>query len=206
MVHYFPSEFSDWKLNYKLLTSGIVPRAVALVSTRNTQGIVNLAPFSFVTVAQVAPPMLTLGIQRHGVDGRTKDTYRNILESKEFVVHIMGEEHLDGLNYTAINLPESESEVPGSGFTLEESQLIDVPRIKEAPFVMECRLHQNLDLGEGPGSGSLVVGEVVCYQAAEGLEDEPGKINIDQLNPVSRLGGPWYAKVGEKIERERPVK
>ena len=61
--------------SYGFLTTFIVPRAIALVSTMEPSGHVNVAPFSYFTGLGSDPAMFTLGIANQR-DGREKDTLR----------------------------------------------------------------------------------------------------------------------------------
>ena len=101
--------------NYKLLIGSIIPRPIAFVTTISKDGILNGAPFSYFNIVSSNPPMISLSIGRAG--GRQKDTARNIIESKEFVVHIVDEQNVEQINQTAANLPPHQSEIELAGLT-----------------------------------------------------------------------------------------
>src|SRR5690625_6045086 len=82
--------------NYKLLTGSIIPRPIAFVTSTTEDGTINGAPFSYFNVVSSNPPMISLAIQRK--DGRPKDTARNIIENKSFVVHIVEDRKSTRLN------------------------------------------------------------------------------------------------------------
>mgnify|MGYP001947932401 FL=1 len=103
-----PKDFSE-RENYKLLTSSIIPRPVAFVTSIGENGVVNGAPFSYFNIVSSNPPMISLAIQRK--NGKIKDTARNINQNKEFVVHIVDEENVKKINETAASLPANESEI-----------------------------------------------------------------------------------------------
>ncbi|MGD6950076.1 flavin reductase family protein, partial [Bacillus mobilis] len=102
-----------------------IPRPIAFVTTLSKDGVVNGAPFSYFNIVSANPPMISLSIQR--AQGRQKDTARNILESKEFVVHIVDEHNVEKVNQTAASLPPEQSEIEAAGFTTEASEKIAVP-------------------------------------------------------------------------------
>lgn len=116
--------------NYKFLTGSIIPRPVAFVTTVTDEGILNGAPFSFFNIVSSNPPMISLSIQRS--DGKQKDTARNLLKQKEFVVHIVDEHNVEMINKTAASLPPDESEVELAGLSSVPSTKISVPGIQEA--------------------------------------------------------------------------
>jgi len=79
----------DPKSRYKLLIGSVVPRPIAWTSTASLDGVSNLAPFSFFTVASRNPPMLctSVGPRPEGED--PKDTLSNVEATGEFVVNIV---------------------------------------------------------------------------------------------------------------------
>jgi flavin reductase (DIM6/NTAB) family NADH-FMN oxidoreductase RutF len=179
---------------YKLLTGIIVPRPIAWISTLTTEGKVNLAPFSAFTFVSHDPPMVGISVGvRNGV---MKDTARNILAHEEFVVNIADRALLQKLHESSFEYPPEVSEADELGLTSEPSVHIRTPRIAEAPVAMECRLHQCIEFGRQPSR--LLVGEVLRFRFREGLLVN-GKLTTTELDPVSRLGGPNYASLGDIV-------
>ena len=95
--------------NYKFLIGSIIPRPIAFVTSLSEEGVLNGAPFSYFNIVSSNPPMISLSIQRSG--GKQKDTARNILHSKEFVIHIVDEDNVMKINETAATLPPDKSEI-----------------------------------------------------------------------------------------------
>lgn len=188
--------------NYKFLIGSIIPRPIAFVTTISKDGAINGAPFSYFNIVSSNPPMISLSIQRPS--GRQKDTARNIMESKEFVVHIVDEQNVGKINKTAANLPPEESEILLADLTPVESVKVSVPGIKEAKIRLECSLEHSIELGgtDTPGC-DFIVGKVVQFHIAEEIF-ENGRIDPSGLAAVSRLAGNSYAKIGEIFEIERP--
>ncbi len=65
---------------YSLLISSIVPRPIALVSTRGANGSLNCAPFSYFNAVSHDPPLIVIGFS-HNRDGSKKDSLVNIEET-----------------------------------------------------------------------------------------------------------------------------
>lgn len=146
--------------------------------------------------------MISLAIQRSA--GRQKDTARNIIGLKEFVVHVVDEDNVEEINKTAASLPPNESEIELANLTLVESVKISVPSVKEAKIRMECILEQSLELGGQDSSGvDLIIGKVIQFHIEEEIY-EKGRIDPIGLGAVSRLAGTNYAKIGEIFSIERP--
>ncbi|WP_050184197.1 flavin reductase family protein [Domibacillus robiginosus] len=188
--------------NYKFLIGSIIPRPIAFVTSMSKEGTLNGAPFSYFNIVSSNPPMISLAIQRS--QGERKDTARNIIESKEFVVHIVDEQNVEKVNETAASLPPEVSEIEQAQLTPVESVKISVPGVKEAKIRMECLLEQSLELGGSDAPGcDLVIGKVVQFHIAEDIY-ENGRINRGGLEAVSRLAGNDYAKIGEIFTIDRP--
>jgi flavin reductase (DIM6/NTAB) family NADH-FMN oxidoreductase RutF len=201
MLSISPSDQTE-RENYKLLIGSIIPRPIAFVTTISNDGVLNGAPFSYFNIASSNPPMISLSIQRSA--GRKKDTARNIIESEEFVVHIVDEENVAKVNQTAANLPPEQSEIKLAKFTPAESTTVSVPGVKEAKIRLECTLEHHLELGEADTPGcDFIIGKVVQFHIDDELY-ENGRIDPFGLGAVSRLAGTNYAKIGEIFSIDRP--
>ncbi|WHZ05906.1 flavin reductase family protein [Neobacillus sp. YX16] len=201
MLSIDPASLSE-RENYKFLIGSIIPRPIAFVTTLSKDGIINGAPFSYFNIVSSNPPMISLSIQRR--EGQQKDTARNMIASKEFVIHIVDEQNVEKINQTAASLPPHQSEIELAQLTPVESAKISVPGIKEAKIRMECLLEHSLELGgvDSPGC-DLLIGRIVQFHIEKDIYDK-GRIDPRGLAAVSRLAGTNYAKIGELFSIERP--
>src|SRR6476620_11684819 len=62
--------------NYKFLIGSIIPRPIAVISTRNIDGSNNLAPFSFFTAVSAKPMIVCFCPLIRSSDGEFKDTVK----------------------------------------------------------------------------------------------------------------------------------
>lgn len=201
-MHYLDPKDLTQRENYKLLIGSIIPRPVAVVSTQSADGIVNIAPFSFFNIVSSEPVILSLAIQRK--EGELKDTARNLLATKEAVVHILDQTNVQEANKTAALLPADQSELTVSGFTTTVSKTIAVPGLNEASVRLETILHQHVPIKKDQQiTADLLLLEVVGYQVAEDVYQD-GKIDPRALQAVSRLAGNSYATIGEIFDIKRP--
>ncbi|NLY80793.1 MAG: flavin reductase family protein [Lysinibacillus sp.] len=190
--------------NYKLLTGTVIPRPIAFITTKSTEGTLNGAPFSYFNIVSSNPPMLSVSIQRK--DGKMKDTAKNIYDTQEFVVHITDHDNVEPFNAAAANLPSNVSEIELTKLTPVESELVSVPGVKEAKVRFECKLVQAIPLGsnnEGEPSCDLFVGEVVLVHLDEKIYDNT-YIKARELHAVSRLAGNHFATIGNIFSLQRP--
>lgn len=197
MISLNPENLTERELN-RIMIGSILPRPIAFVSTISSDGVLNLAPFSYFNIVSSNPPLLSISILH--ADDRIKDTVNNIKNNGEFVVHIVSEDILADVNETSVELPPNRSELLYTKFSIINSKIVKVPQIQESKVRMECVLEQIVHL---PGS-DLIIGRVVHFNIDPSVVDEKGRIKMRTLNPISRLSGSNYGKVGEVITLERP--
>src|ERR1051325_2727119 len=176
------------RLNYHFMTSAIMPRPIAWVTTIDpASGVVNAAPFSFFQAVSADPPMLMRAILRHS-DGHPKDTVRNIRATREFVVNVSPKVLVKEMVQTSGEYGPEVSELSEVGLSTAPSRKVRPPRIAASPVHMECRLHQEIPLGRANGP-SLIVGEVVHLAADDAVLDARGNVDPAKLVVVARMGG-----------------
>jgi flavin reductase (DIM6/NTAB) family NADH-FMN oxidoreductase RutF len=185
-----------------LMTSTIQPRPIAWVSTVDADGVRNLAPFSFFTGITHAPMTLAFCPERTH-EGKQKDTLRNILATKEFVVNIATESNAEKVVQTSFEYAPGEDEFEATGLTPEPSSIVSPARVGESPVAFECRLHSTVQISEGPGGGTLVIGTIVGGRIDDSILKN-GRIRHGELKAIGRLEGAWYTRIAETFEIPRP--
>jgi flavin reductase (DIM6/NTAB) family NADH-FMN oxidoreductase RutF len=192
---------------YKLLAGSVVPRPIAWVSSVDAEGVPNLAPFSFFTVASANPPVLCFcPSMREAKNGlrATKDTLENIRATGEFVVNIVSEETVEAMNQTAAQLPSDEDEFVHAGLTPVPGEQVRAPRVAEAKVQMECRLRQIIEVSAEVMGGSLVLGDVVRFHISDAVLEPNFHIAPEKLRAIGRMAGSGYIRTGEGFELVRP--
>jgi flavin reductase (DIM6/NTAB) family NADH-FMN oxidoreductase RutF len=177
---------------YRVMNSVVVPRPIAWVCSRSADGVINLAPHSFYTVACVRPPV----VQFTSV-GR-KDSLRNVEATGEFTVSLTPEALFEQVNATATDFPAGTSEAEACGVRLEPSERVGVPRVAESPVAVECTLHSTVRLGDS----TVVFGRVLAISVWESAVQD-GRPRIEHLNPLARLGGNEWSTLGDILEIRR---
>jgi flavin reductase (DIM6/NTAB) family NADH-FMN oxidoreductase RutF len=196
MISFVPAEMAD-PAPYHLLTSIVAPRPIAWVSTIGTDGVANLAPFSFFNAVAGFPPTIMFSVSYRRREPKEKDTLRNVRQVGEFVCHIVDETLADAMALTAVDWPPEVSEIARAGLTAVPATDILPPRLAEAPVAMECKVTQIM-----PVTGTtnvMVLGQVIRFHLREDLyRTELGLIDTVAMKPITRLGGPVeYTKIGE---------
>lgn len=186
------------KDRYRLLIGSVVPRPIALVTTRDEQNVPNAAPFSFFNCFSHDPPIVALGMELRA-EGGLKDTVRIIRATREFVVNLVSEEIADRMNICAVDFPEGMNELTEAGLTAVPSSVVKPPRIKESPVNMECKLIEELRFGQD-GKRSIVLGEVLRFHIRDDILTPRGHIDLAQMRPVGRLAGSGYIRLSDRFD------
>ncbi|KAI0319089.1 hypothetical protein OF83DRAFT_1170494 [Amylostereum chailletii] len=194
---------NPWKL-YGLMISGIVPRPIAFVSTISADGHENLAPFSWFNQVSASPPIISISCANVP---KTKDTPRNIRETKEFTVNIISEAFIEGANGTSIDAPPEFNEWEASGLTRAPGVEVKPALVKESAFSMECELYDTIEI-KHPANGAvtaiLILGLVKHIHVRKDVLAADGTVDPVRFKPVARLGDITYGRIGDMFRIPRP--
>lgn len=199
-----PDDYSP-RAMYKLMIGCIVPRPIAWVTSLSDEGRINLAPFSFFNGVCSNPPTISLSFSWNpSQEDHRKDTYENIRRRGEFVVNMVDEKHAEAMNISAGDFPREVSEFDYLGLSAEAAHTGSTPRIRGVPASFECSYRQSVQIGDGEGSGTLVIAEVRHIHVEDRLLDDRMHIDTHTLKPVGRLAGNEYCYVHEIFALDRP--
>lgn len=177
---------------YPWLTASLIPRPIAWVSTVTADGVDNVAPHSFTTVAGVDPPTVCF------VSVGLKDTLRNTRATGEFVLNVGTSALLAQMNDSATDFPGRLSEFEAAGLTREASVVVGAPRVAAA-IVFECRVSDEHEIGDCV----MVFGEVVHLAARHDVLADDGLPDARAVDPLARLGRAEWGTLGEVIALPR---
>jgi flavin reductase (DIM6/NTAB) family NADH-FMN oxidoreductase RutF len=193
-IDFDPSNF-EGREGYFLMTSLVVPRPIAWVSTVRPDGARNLAPHSYFNAISSNPLVI------HFTSTGVKDTLRNVKASGEFVVNIVSAHLAEIMNLTAANFPPDEDEFAWAGLDAAPSKTITPPRVARAAASFECTVNQIVSIG----NGHMVFGDVTHLVVDEAVMRD-GRVAPDLLDPVGRLGGSWYTRAATDLfKMKRPT-
>ncbi len=192
-MHEFDFAALTAHVRYNLIIGLVTPRPIALVTSMDSTGRVNAAPYSAFSYAGVDPVLVTIGAgnrpeAKEAPSGMPvpKDTVQNIRASGEFVINIVSEGLAEAMNICAIDFPPDVSELQEAGLTTVLSTRVKVPRIAEAPASLECREVTTIEVGHS----RVIVGEVLCAHVGEEYIDPAGPyIRADLIHSIGRMNG-----------------
>lgn len=182
---------------YKILTAFVLPRPIAWVTTLGPTGVVNAAPFSFFNVFAEDPPLVMFAINKRP-DGRIKDTWTNIEREKEFVVNLTDEPLAKAMHESSGDFPPEVGEPGYLGLKLAPSVEIRTPRLADAPWSMECRTWQVINVKD---DRQLVIGEGLRFHIRDELWDPKAmRVHMDRYRPVGRMFADRYCYTNDRFE------
>lgn len=187
---------------YRLLVGGITPRPIAWISTLSTEGVANIAPYSFFNVASCNPPILWYS-QVNPQSGQDKDTLRNLIATKQCVIHIANTELLEKMNLSCALLPPEQSEFEFAEIESCESHSVQPLSVKDAPIRYECQLREVLQLSSLASGGTVALLDVKSIYVADHLWDGT-MIDQQNLHSVGKMGGDFYSLTNELRKLSRP--
>jgi flavin reductase (DIM6/NTAB) family NADH-FMN oxidoreductase RutF len=193
MLQIDPVEYGNQNL-FKLLLSGIAPRPIAFASTVDKDGNNNLAPFSFYNSFGVNPSTLIFSPSRRGRDNTTKHTLENLKEVPEVVINAVSYNMVQQMSLASTEYEKGVDEFIKSGFDPLPSKLVKPKRVAQSPLQFECKVRDIIEISGQPGSGNLVISEIVYIHLDENVLDHNGDIDPNKIDLVGRLGGDYYTR------------
>ena len=192
---------------HKILLNAVTPRPIALASTIDKNGNVNLSPFSYFNVFSAAPPILVFSPANRVTDNSRKDTLENILETKEVVINLVDFSLVEPTSLSSVYYERGIDEFLKSGLTKITSKKVLPPRVSESPISFECKVNKVISLGNNGGAGNLIISEIVMIHINKQLLTLNGDIDPLKLNLVARMGGNYYLNVKSEnlFEIQKPI-
>lgn len=189
---------------FAFLTSAVVSRPIALITTLSPTGTCNAAPYTFFSIAGTEPPMVTVTVLPTP-DGRMKDTGANILHSKEFVINLVSEDLAEAMNLTCIDAPADVDEMALAGLAPATSVKIKPPRVARSPVALECVLHSTVPLS---ANQLIALGRIVHAHVKDEIVLDTHEPLLD-TNAMHLIGGmhgaKWYTRTADLLSMDRPT-
>ena len=201
-MFYEVTEKNDWLTHFKSL---IVPRPIGWISSKNNDGQINLAPYSFFNAIATIPPMVVIGPGGYSKSGNNKDTLLNIKNNPEFVCNFVSWDVKDIMNESSYSFDNNESEIEKLNIETENSTMVSIPRVKLSPAHFECTLFKIIDLpSDSKGNPNhLIIGNIIGINISDKIIKN-NMIDIGELKPISRMGYDEYALINTIFSMKRP--
>ena len=193
----FDFETISEEMRYKLMLATVLPRPIAWVTTQDKNGLVNAAPFSFFNVFGTDPATVGIGVGRNGPKS-PKDTCMNIRVTEEFVVNLVPFSETEKMRNSSMPFPPSVSEVSVVGLQTRASDRVAPPRLVESPVSFECKMMQEIRLG----NFSLILGRILMLHVRDEavLDKDRPRLDAANMDLVGRMEGTLYTRTHDKFE------
>jgi len=180
----------------------VTPRPIGWISTRDSEGRDNLAPYSFFNAVAYVPPQVMFASTGTKDDrDSTKDSVSAIRETGVFCVNIVSRALQDAMNASSATLAAGVDEFEHAELEKADCVSINAARVATAPASLECKMTKIIDL---QGSNNfLVLGEVTGVHMDDACMKE-GRFDVTTFQPLARLGYRDYSVVKELYELNRP--
>lgn len=177
----------------------IAPRPIGWISTLSSDGVLNLAPYSYFNGVSDRPKLVMFS------SGGRKHSVENAEKTGEFVCSMATYDLKDEMNLTSAQVGPEVNEMELAKLESAPSKMVKPPRVAKSPAALECKYHQTIALpGENGLDGNyLVIGQVVGIYIADEFIAE-GMVDITKYRPIARLGYMDYAVVDEVFSMNRP--
>ncbi len=181
---------------YKMLAGFVLPRPIAWVTTLGPTGVVNAAPYSFFNVFSEDPPLIMFSVSPRP-DGLLKDTWANIQRDGEFVVNMTDEPLARAMHESSGDFPPETGEPDYLGLKTAPSVDIKVPRLADAPWALECRTWQVIEVKD---SRKLVIGEGLRFYIRDELWDPKAmRVHMELYHPIGRMFADRYCRTDDRV-------
>jgi flavin reductase (DIM6/NTAB) family NADH-FMN oxidoreductase RutF len=203
MKQILPKNITPFELQ-SVLQHSVAPRPIALASTVDKDGNVNVSPFSFFNMFSTNPPILIFSPLRKARGNTIKHTLENVKDVPEVVIGNVNFDMVQQVSLSSTEYEKGVNEFVKSGLTMKTADLVKPPLIAESPVNFECKVLEIKTLGTEAGAGNLVICEVLKIHIQKKFLDENGNLDQRKLNLVSRLGANWYGITSEETLFEVP--
>jgi flavin reductase (DIM6/NTAB) family NADH-FMN oxidoreductase RutF len=175
----------------------VVPRPIGWISTYAADGTPNLAPYSFFNAVGYAPPIVMFSSGARRPDFSHKDSAFNAEQTGVFVVNMVSYELRDQMTISAEEVEPNINEFELAGLEMGQATTVNAPLVVAAPAHLECKYVQTVKLaGTQPGSYSTVIfGEVIGVHIRDDFLTDHGRVDVEKIRPVARLGYMDYSSV-----------
>ena len=186
---------------HQFILGAVAPRPIAFASTISTDGVPNLAPYSFFNAFSSNPPILIFSSNRRVSNNTTKDTLKNVEDTGEVVINVVPHAIVRQMALASVEYGPEVDEFVKCGFTPLPSDLVKPFRVAESPVHMECKVDNILPLGEGGGAGNLIICRIVRMHISESVLTDKGRIDPHKIDLMGRMGRFYYARAsGAAVE------
>ena len=185
--------------------SCVIPRPIGWISTIDSHGRDNLAPYRQFQNVTFDPPIVMFSANQN-TQGLRKDSVNNAEQTGEFVWNMATYDLRDAVNQSAQELDHGVDEFEIAGLEKLPSRLVKPKRVKGSPIQFECTYLNTVRFPGTPPMGSVdvVFGRVVAIHIDDNIITPDGLIDVLKIKPLARMGYYDYTYVDNKFQMVIP--
>lgn len=165
------------------------PVPAVLITSKNTEGKVNVFTVGWIGTACTKPPIISVAIRPERL------SYEYIKENGEFVVNLPNKTLVREVDLCGVKSGRQFDKIRDLNLSLGESHSISVPYLNDCPIALECKVRNIIPLG----SHDLFLAEITSVQVEENLIDEKGKIHFEKANLICYSHGEYFGITKEAL-------
>jgi flavin reductase (DIM6/NTAB) family NADH-FMN oxidoreductase RutF len=156
---------------------------LVMITTVDSAGNVNAASFGTCVRVCHDPVYIAFTV------GTSKDTYNNVLATKQFVVNVppFEREVLEKVRVVGLEFPPGTNELEKANLSAIPAKIVKPPRIAACRSHFECEVEWTRQWL----NRLMVVGKVVAASVDEGCVDKDGYVVWDRLKPAHYCGNAY---------------
>ena len=179
----------------------VAPRPIGWISTRGSDGSVNLSPYSFFNMISGQPFLVMFSSES------VKDSATFAQETGEFVVNLASRDLAEKMNASSVDAPRGVSEFGYAGLTPAPCRLVAAPRVAEAHAALECKVVDGFHpkgVDGTPAKAFVMIGEVVGVHIDDAMLTQDGLFDMVKAGNLARLGYFDYLSIEQTFQMRRP--
>mgnify|MGYP001171653357 FL=1 len=188
-----------YRLN--LINSCTGYKSANLIGTVSTENIHNVAVFSSITHLGSDPALLTFIVRPTTVP---RDTYKNIIDNKEFTVNHINVEDIKEAHHTSARYSSNISEFDVTNLEKEFKDDYKAPFVKSSRIKLGCKYLNQYEIKEN--NTLLMIAEINDIYFNEDIIQNDGWLNLDIAKTVTVNGLDGYAlpSLVQRFEYAKP--
>ena len=188
-----------YRLN--LINSCTGYKSANLIGTVSTENIYNVAVFSSITHLGSDPALLTFIVRPTTVP---RDTYKNIIDNKEFTVNHINVEDIKEAHHTSARYSSIISEFDVTNLEKEFKDDFKAPFVKSSRIKLGCKYLNQYEIKEN--NTLLMIAEINDIYFNEDIIQNDGWLNLDIAKTVTVNGLDGYAlpSLVQRFEYAKP--
>lgn len=168
-----------------------------LIGVRNgAKSKFNLFAVSWITPCSIEPPLVAISVNPKNF------SHELIKNTGEFTVNIPNISFLDKLHFCGTSSGRDIDKIEKLSLTPVEAQILKTPLIEECIAHLECKVIQNIDVGDH----TLFIAEVLAASVNDNLFDVSWHFEKNEAKTLHYLGGKRYAAIGEILQAKTSQK